>query len=88
MDALLVSLNELDLTQPIALVYCNKHSCVSERAHSPASGKLFILMMGVVQSLTISVACAVSLYEAMCQHHPTVYAIPQCSEACSRRRIR
>lgn len=69
MDAQSVSLYELDLTQPVALVFGNEHDGVSENARSLADGNFLIPMMGVVQSLNISVACAVSLFEAFRQRH-------------------
>jgi len=62
-----VSLFDLDLTQPVALVFGNEHSGVSEGAQAAADGNFLIPQVGVVQSLNISVACAVSLYEAFRQ---------------------
>ncbi len=62
-----VSLYDLDLTGRIALVFGNEHDGVSEQARDLADGNFIIPMMGVVQSLNISVACAVSLFEALRQ---------------------
>jgi tRNA (guanosine-2'-O-)-methyltransferase len=62
-----VSLYDVDLTQPVALVFGNEHSGVSDEARALADGNFVIPQMGVVQSLNISVACAVSLYEALRQ---------------------
>ncbi len=62
-----VSLYDLELTQPVALVFGNEHRGVSEEAASCADGTFQIPMMGMIQSLNVSVACAVSLYEAMRQ---------------------
>lgn len=59
-----VSLYKLDLTQPVALVFGNEHSGVSEEALALADGNFLIPQFGMVQSLNISVACAVSLFEA------------------------
>lgn len=59
-----VSLYDLDLTQPIALVFGNEHSGVSEEATKLADGNFLIPQFGVIQSLNISVACAVTLFEA------------------------
>lgn len=64
-----VSLYELDLTQSIALVFGNEHSGVSEEALSYCDGNFIIPQVGMVQSLNISVACAVSLYEAFRQRN-------------------
>ena len=59
-----VSLYELDLTEPVALVFGNEHEGVSDEARELADGNFLIPQVGVIQSLNISVACAVSLYEA------------------------
>ncbi|MFL5787287.1 MAG: TrmH family RNA methyltransferase [Flavisolibacter sp.] len=62
-----ISLYELDLTQKIALVFGNEHSGVSDEIHQYADGNFLIPQVGMIQSLNISVACAVSLYEAFRQ---------------------
>jgi len=59
-----VQLYNLDLKQPVALVFGNEHSGVSAEAVSNADGNFVIPQVGMIQSLNISVACAVSLYEA------------------------
>jgi tRNA (guanosine-2'-O-)-methyltransferase len=58
------SLYELDLTQRVALVFGNEHSGVSEEIRALADGNFIIPQAGIIQSLNISVACAVTLYEA------------------------
>lgn len=62
-----VSLFEMNLTQPIALVFGNEHSGVSETALQLADGNFLIPQVGMIQSLNISVACAVTIYEAFRQ---------------------
>lgn len=62
-----VGLYELDLTQRIALVFGNEHEGVTEEIRAMADGNFLIPQMGIIQSLNISVACAVSIYEAMRQ---------------------
>jgi len=59
-----VSLHELDLTTSVALVFGNEHSGVSEGIIAKADGNFIIPQVGIIKSLNISVACAVSLYEA------------------------
>ena len=54
----------LDLTQPTSLVFGNETRGVSEEAAIEADGQVIIPMMGMVESLNISVACAVSMFEA------------------------
>ncbi|MDQ4099223.1 MAG: RNA methyltransferase [Chloroflexota bacterium] len=61
------SLYELDLTEPVALVFGNEMRGASEHAVQGADGRFMIPMMGMVQSLNVSVACAVTLFEAMRQ---------------------
>jgi len=61
-DAL--NLYEIDLAQPVALVFGNEHSGVSEEIRSLADGNFKIPQVGIIRSLNISVACAVTLYEA------------------------
>lgn len=60
-------LYDIDLASPVAIVFGNEHRGVSEAASRLADGNLRIPMVGLIQSLNISVACAVTLYEAMRQ---------------------
>ncbi len=62
-----VSLYELDLTEPVALVFGNEHNGITEKAAELADGNFLIPQKGMTQSLNVSVACAVSLYEAFRQ---------------------
>jgi tRNA (guanosine-2'-O-)-methyltransferase len=59
-----VSLHQLDFTKSIALVFGNEHSGVSEEIRDMADGNFLVPQAGIIQSLNISVACAVTLYEA------------------------
>jgi tRNA (guanosine-2'-O-)-methyltransferase len=59
-----VNLYEIDLTQPVALVFGNEHSGVSEEIRNLSDGNFNIPQAGIIRSLNISVACAVTLYEA------------------------
>jgi tRNA (guanosine-2'-O-)-methyltransferase len=61
------SLYEMDLTQKVALVFGNEHNGVSRKAARLADANFQIPMVGMIQSLNVSVACAVSLYEAFRQ---------------------
>ena len=62
-----VSLHHIDFTKSIALVFGNEHSGVSEEIRVLADGNFIIPQVGIIQSLNISVACAVTLYEAFRQ---------------------
>ena len=62
-----LNLYELDLTKKVALVFGNEHRGISEEAENFADNIFYIPMQGMVQSLNISVAAAVTLYEAMRQ---------------------
>jgi tRNA (guanosine-2'-O-)-methyltransferase len=59
-----VSLYEMKLTGRIALVFGNEHSGVSDEIRAFSDGNFVIPQVGIIQSLNISVACAVTLYEA------------------------
>lgn len=59
-----VSLHSLNLTEPVALVFGNEHSGVSDEIRALADGNFIIPQVGIIRSLNISVACAVTLYEA------------------------
>lgn len=61
------SLYTLDLTRSTALIFGNERDGVSEQVLAFADGNFNIPQMGMVDSLNISVACAVSLYEAFRQ---------------------
>jgi tRNA (guanosine-2'-O-)-methyltransferase len=62
-----VSLHHINFTTSIALVFGNEHAGVSNEARALADGNFIIPQMGIIQSLNISVACAVSIYEALRQ---------------------
>jgi tRNA (guanosine-2'-O-)-methyltransferase len=62
-----VGLHELNLAEPVALVFGNEHSGVSEEIIAMADGNFIIPQVGIIRSLNISVACAVCLYEAFRQ---------------------
>ena len=62
-----VGLHDLKLTEPVALVFGNEHSGVSDEIISMADGNFIIPQVGIIKSLNISVACAVTLYEAFRQ---------------------
>jgi len=60
-------LHSIDFTKSIALVFGNEHSGVSDEIRAMADGNFIIPQVGIIQSLNISVACAVTLYEAFRQ---------------------
>ena len=62
-----VGLYQIDMTEPIALVFGNEHSGVSDEIRALADGNFIIPQVGIIQSLNISVACAITLYEAFRQ---------------------
>ncbi len=61
------SLYDLNLSERVALVFGNEHAGVTEECLSYCDGNFIIPMAGMVQSLNISVACAITLYEAFRQ---------------------
>jgi tRNA (guanosine-2'-O-)-methyltransferase len=62
-----IALHDIDFTQSIALVFGNEHSGVSDEIRAMADGNFIIPQVGIIKSLNISVACAVTVYEAMRQ---------------------
>jgi tRNA (guanosine-2'-O-)-methyltransferase len=76
------SLFTIDMRGPVALVFGNEKRGVSREASDLADGNLLIPMVGLIQSLNISVACAVTLYEAMRQRTEAgMYDRPSLPEA-------
>jgi len=57
-------LYNLDLKEPIALLFGNESEGLSPLARKLSDGNFLIPQVGFVKSLNISVACAVSIYEA------------------------
>lgn len=81
-------LHTLNLVQPTAFVFGNEMRGCTDLAVDEADGSLLIPMMGMVQSLNISVACAVTLYEALRQRRATgSYNEPKLSESVRRERL-
>lgn len=79
----------LDLTQPTALVFGNETRGVSDDAADMADGRVIIPMLGMVESLNISVACAVSLFEASRQRREAgMYEQPGWTEDALDERLR
>jgi tRNA (guanosine-2'-O-)-methyltransferase len=77
-----VSLYELDLARPTALVFGNEHRGVSDAAAEQADVNFIIPMKGMIQSLNVSVAAAVSLYEALRQREAAgCYSTPSLASA-------
>lgn len=64
------SLYDLDLTTPVALMFGNEQKGITDEALKHLDGNFIIPQHGMVQSLNISVACAVSLFE-VCRQRTT-----------------
>ncbi|MEM7572717.1 MAG: TrmH family RNA methyltransferase [Bacteroidota bacterium] len=62
-----VSLHELDFRRSIGLLFGNEHDGVTAETLAYTDGNFLIPMYGIVESLNISVACAVSLFEGLRQ---------------------
>lgn len=58
------SVYDIDFTESIALVFGNERFGVSEETRTMADGNFVIPQCGIIRSLNISVACAVTVYEA------------------------
>lgn len=62
-----VSLYDIDFTGSVALVFGNEHAGVTDEIRALCDGNFIIPQVGIIRSLNISVACAVSIYEALRQ---------------------
>ena len=60
-------LYEIDFSKSTALVFGNEHAGLSEEVLQYSDGNFIIPQAGIIRSLNISVACAVTLYEAFRQ---------------------
>jgi tRNA (guanosine-2'-O-)-methyltransferase len=67
LDAKAQSFYDVDFTRRIAIVFGNEHRGVSDEAAQEADGLIQIPMFGMIQSLNVSVACAITLFEAVRQ---------------------
>lgn len=76
LDAEAVSLYDLDLTERVCLVFGNEHEGITPEVLAQCDGNFVIPMQGMTQSLNISVACAVTLYEGMRQRLTKGYYEP------------
>ena len=64
LDQHAADLYSTDLTRSTAIVFGNEQEGVSEDVRNRSDGSLLIPQVGIISSLNISVACAVTLYEA------------------------
>ena len=62
-----IDLYDVNFTEKIALIFGNERKGVSDQMLALCDGNFIIPQVGIIQSLNISVACAVSLYEAFRQ---------------------
>ncbi len=60
---------DLDLTESVALFFGNEKRGISTLAQPYLDGKFIIPQFGMAESLNVSVACAVTLYEAFRQRN-------------------
>lgn len=61
------NLYDVDLTKKIAILLGNEHTGATKFAEELSDKKIYIPMKGMIQSLNVSVAAAVILYEAFRQ---------------------
>jgi len=81
LDGQAVGFRKVDFTKPTLLVVGNEKEGVSEDVIALADQTIIIPMMGMVQSLNVSVATAITLYEAQRQRETAgMYAQSRLSE--------
>jgi tRNA (guanosine-2'-O-)-methyltransferase len=75
------SIYEIDWLKPSAIIMGNEHTGVSQEALQIADEAIYIPQFGMIQSLNVSVAAAVILYEALRQRLAAgYYEKPRLSE--------
>ena len=75
-------LPEWDMTLPTAVVFSNEHSGISSELRQWVDKEMYIPMQGMVESLNVSVAAAIALYEAWRQRRAKgMYAVPSLDQA-------
>ncbi|MGB1263734.1 MAG: tRNA (guanosine(18)-2'-O)-methyltransferase TrmH [Cognaticolwellia sp.] len=75
-----VDFREIDYTKPTAIILGQEKFGASEQALAMADQDIIIPMVGMVQSLNVSVACSVVLYEAQRQRQAAgLYQQPRIS---------
>ena len=62
-----VDVYKMNFTESVALIFGNETFGVSDEIRKYADGDFIIPQVGIIKSLNISVACAVTLYEAFRQ---------------------
>ncbi len=62
-----VSVYEKDLCKSMAFLFGNEHKGISDEALAMTDGNIMIPMQGLAESLNVSVACSICLYETMRQ---------------------
>ncbi len=62
-----ISIYDVDWTKPSAIIMGNEHRGVSDEAVAIADANVYIPQFGMIESLNVSVATAVILYEAVRQ---------------------
>ncbi|MFT5813205.1 MAG: tRNA (guanosine-2'-O-)-methyltransferase [Psychroserpens sp.] len=76
-----VDFREIDYTKPTAIILGQEKFGASEKALEMADQDIIIPMVGMVQSLNVSVACSVVLYEAQRQRQAVgLYQQPRISQ--------
>jgi tRNA (guanosine-2'-O-)-methyltransferase len=60
-----IDVSEIPIDRPIALVFGNEHEGLSAEAAEAAHGRFRVPMHGFVESLNVSVATAISMYDVL-----------------------
>lgn len=60
-----VNIEDVPIDRPIALVFGNEHEGLSKQAQEAAAGRFRVPMHGFVESLNVSVATAISMYDVL-----------------------
>jgi len=83
-----IDFREVDYTKPTAIILGQEKFGASKTALALADQDIIIPMVGMVQSLNVSVACSVVLYEAQRQRQLAgLYEIPRLSDSRRQRTL-
>ncbi|SHI21196.1 tRNA (guanosine(18)-2'-O)-methyltransferase TrmH [Ferrimonas marina] len=83
-----VDYREIDYTRPTALMMGNEKDGISDQALALADQDIIVPMVGMVQSLNVSVAAALILYEAQRQRQAAgLYGVRTLDEAICQRHL-
>jgi tRNA (guanosine-2'-O-)-methyltransferase len=81
-----VNIEDVPIDRPLALVFGNEHEGLTPEAQAAADGRFRVPMHGFVESLNVSVATAISMYDVLARKRKS--GRPIALDPLDRRRLR